>query len=1011
VKWPGAAFLVLGLTAVSLLLLPLLGGTARAAESSPAWALQMSPQPTTFDSAECRLTSCDHYTITATNVGAAATHGTVKVTVAIPAGLQIRPERTGGRESPQGLPVPCSVLGRTIECTFEEPLEPDERLRIQAMVVVEPGTAAGPLDPARAIVEGGGGGAIGTSAPTSVEMPSPFKITTFGLAALGADGKPDTQAGSHPYAVRSSAEFPARRGVSQEAIEFYPYGSEPQGNLRSALVYLPAGMVGDPGAASTCDVALIESGNTQLCPLASRVGDVTINVPEMGFVSTDDYRGEPNAISPLFEITPEKGYPAEFAFQVKAGIVTVYASVVHGGRQGGGYVLRVGSPNVPAVLGISPMAFELNFYGEPSVRDGGQTPRGAFLRDPTSCSGEPLLARMEARSWQNPAGWVDAETTVFPRVVGCESLQFRPTFSVAPELTDVDTPSGYRVELKVPQAANVSGILATSDLKDARVTLPEGLVISPSAANGLSACAAEGPNGINIGSSDIGPAGEDRSDPEATELGAGHPGGNRSSYDDGIYHTAAGHCPASSQIGSLEIKTPLLEEARTGYVYVTEPGCGGSKPPCTDVDATDGDLYGIYLEAAGSGVIVKLHGEVSADPRTGRLTATFTENPQLPFESFRLRFYGGPTAVLANPQICGSYRTTTDFTPWSTPQTPDATPPSAFAISSGAHGGTCAGSEGQMPNAPSFEAGTTNPLGGSYSPFVLKVSREDGTQRLHSLNVTLPEGLLARLSGTPYCPDSAIAAASAKSGMAEKANPSCPTSSAVGTVTVGAGPGSTPYYVTGQAYLSGPYKGAPLSLAIITSAVAGPFDLGTVVVRTALYVDPTTARVTARSDPFPTILEGAPLDIRSIALKLDKFEFTLNPTNCEEGSISGEATSTTGNASILKNRFQVAGCKSLDFKPNLKVQLKGATKRVGHPALKAVLTAKPGEANIARAQVNLPHGEFLDQGNLNKTCTRPVLLAGNCPKSTVYGKAKAWTPLLDKPLQGPVYLVGGYGYK
>jgi hypothetical protein len=219
--------------------------------------------------------------------------------------------------------------------------------------------------------------------------------------------------------------------------------------------------------------------------------------------------------------------------------------------------------------------------------------------------------------------------------------------------------------------------------------------------------------------------------------------------------------------------------------------------------------------------------------------------------------------------------------------------------------------------------------------------------------------------------------------------------------------------VGGTAYLAGPYKGAPLSLAIFTPATAGPFDLGTVVVRSALQVDPYSARITAVSDPIPHILDGIPLDVRQIVVRLDHAGWGLNPSSCEAMSFDGSEESVLGNPAALTNRFQVGECGRLGFKPKVSIQLKGSTRRIGHPALKAVVSypSKGAYANIARAQVNLPHGEFLDQGNLNKTCTKPVLTEGKCPASSVYGEARAFTPLLDKPLEGPVYLVGGFGFK
>jgi hypothetical protein len=308
------------------------------------------------------------------------------------------------------------------------------------------------------------------------------------------------------------------------------------------------------------------------------------------------------------------------------------------------------------------------------------------------------------------------------------------------------------------------------------------------------------------------------------------------------------------------------------------------------------------------------------------------------------------------------------------------------------------------------------PSAGAYTPFNLKLTRTDGTQLLNGIDTVLPPGLTGKLAGIPYCPEANLAVAAARSnpseGAIEQQSPSCPLASEVGTVNIGAGAGPTPVYVQGHAYLAGPYKGAPLSLAIVTPAVTGPFDLGVVVVRTALNVNLETAQIHAVSDSFPTILHGIPLDLRSVSLSLSRPSFTLNPTSCNKMTVLGLISSPSAPATQVQSPFQVGGCTALAFKPRLKLSLKGATKRTGHPALKAVLTYPPGSsANIAKAQVSLPHSEFLDQSNIGTVCTQPELKAQACPAKSIYGKAKAWTPLLDKPLEGPVYLGVGYGHK
>jgi hypothetical protein len=540
------------------------------------------------------------------------------------------------------------------------------------------------------------------------------------------------------------------------------------------------------------------------------------------------------------------------------------------------------------------------------------------------------------------------------------------------------SPSAFTAELTIPQEGLTEpSALAAPELKKAVVTLPKGVNVNPSSANGLAACT-EAQMGL------------------ATTEGAAP---NPIRFD-----KSEPTCPDASKLGTVEAKSPLLEETLGGTIYL---GAQEENPFHS--------LLALYLviDSPRNGILVKLPGEVKSDPTTGQLTATFDNNPQLPVEDLKLNFRGGgPHSPLATPAVCSTYTTHGELTPWSAPESgPPAQTTDSFPISSGPNGGACATSEGGLPFSPSFEAGTTSTQAGAYAPLVIKLDRRDGEQELTHLEFTLPPGLTGKLAGIPYCSDAAIATAGGKTGKAEQASPSCPAASELGTVDTSAGVGSEPIHVGGHVYLAGPYEGAPLSSVVITPAVAGPFDLGNVVVRAPLFVNPETAQITARSDEIPHILKGIPLQLRSVELKIIRQGFTLNPTSCDPMTVTSSLSGLNGASASPQSRFQVGNCRALSFKPNLKVQLKGATKRVGHPALKAVLTAKPGEANIGRAQVNLPHGEFLDQGNLNRACTKPVLLAGNCPKSTIYGKAKAWTPLLDKPLEGYVYLVGGYGYK
>jgi len=517
---------------------------------------------------------------------------------------------------------------------------------------------------------------------------------------------------------------------------------------------------------------------------------------------------------------------------------------------------------------------------------------------------------------------------------------------------------------------------ATAPAKDVTVTLPVGMSVNPAAANGLAACS-------------------------ESQIGflSGVPGVH--------FSEAPQSCPDASKVGRIEVSSPLLDHeikdgvggARTG-VYVAKP-----------FDNPFGSLLAIYLvvEDPITGIIAKLGGKVEPDPVTGQLKTTFEENPQLPIEDFSVHLYKGPEAVLKTPLACGTHTTATVMVPWSAPEGANANPSDSFVTSVAAGGsGPCPASEAEAPHKPSFTAGTVAPQAGAYSPFVFNLTRPDGTQRLGGIETTLPPGLTGKLAGVARCSEAQIALAKSREvpnkGAVEQQSPSCPSTSEVGTVTVAPGAGTTPYYVTGHVYLAGPYKGAPLSLAVITPGVAGPFDLGAVTVRVALRVDPETAQIHAVSDPIPRIIEGILLNVKSVALNLGRPSFTLNPTSCNPMQVALNAISTLGQSASLATPFQVGGCGALPYKPRFALRLKGGTKRGDHPKLIATVRAKPGEANTAQAQVKLPRSTFLDQAHIRTVCTRVQFAAEACPKGSIYGKATAITPLLDEPLSGNVYL-------
>ncbi len=800
-------------------------------------------------------------------------------------------------------------------------------------------------------------------APTGAQ--AAFGIKSFDATTLSEDGTVDLQAGSHPD------ELKLNWVMNQDESGSDPEKYEPEGTLREFVLDLPAGMVGNPLAVPRCSAADFE-GVSPHCSGDAQVGVALLHI-----------NGIEGSLVPIFNLTPPLGVPAMIGFSIANNNSFNEASL-----RPEDYGVRVSDITVPnkeiqtveakiwGLPALGAKAGEGHFDERFCANIAGcasEAPLLPFLSLPSAC-GEPLRTTLSVSSVEEPDAFESktalSESEGIPTGLdGCNAEEFKPTISAQPTTNLADSPSGLNVTIHQPQDEAPEG-LSTADLKDATVTLPAGMSLNPSAANGLGACS-QAQIGYAPSAGKIRFSGEPQS------------------------------CPNAAKVGSLEAKSPLVDHKLAGAIYLAQP----FQNPFSS-------LLAIYLavEDEQTGTIVKLAGKVTPDPTTGQLSARFTENPQLPIEDIETHFFGGARGTLKTPLACGRYTTTTTLTPWSTPEGADASPTDSFQTSVAAGGsGTCPKTEAAAPNTPSFTAGTIAPQAGAYSPFVLKLSRPDGSQPLSRIDTTLPPGLTGKLAGLSECSEAQIAQAQSRAnpgqGATEQQSPSCPLTSEVGTNTAAAGAGPTPFYINAPVYLAGPYKGAPLSLVTITPALAGPFDLGTVVVRVALYVDPETAQIHAVSDPIPTILQGIPLDLRSIAFRLDQPDFTLNPTSCDPLAINGAAISSLGQSAALSSPFQVGGCSSLKFKPNLKISLKGGTKRNKNPALKAVLTYPKGHyANIASAQVTLPHSEFLDQSHIGTICTRVQFAANSCPKASIYGYAKATTPLLDKPLQGPVYL-------
>lgn len=952
------------------------------ASSGPAWSSPgLFSEPTNLNPAGSDYASLDGYFFTFDNIGGAPTAGPITITDTLPPGLSaISATVSSGSAKADSSKGSCTIGSPTAEdvtCTVTASVGIGES--VAGHIGVDPGgLVTGTVVDNHLTINGGG--AASASAATSTQISSDDSTFDFlpGLNGLSSnladgDGQASSQAGSHPaqFAFRftvplDNAEAPGPDASTTTTVS--------DGGVRDLRTYLPAGLIVSPLATPRCNEVELES---ETCPASAAIGQANLNSSIVGGYGSD--------ITSLYNVIPPPGAASNFSWNAVG--VGIFPHIL-GGLKPGSYSLAASTQAVLALPTHPAQGIRVKLWGDPSspgfdrwrgiCNAGNKGPSDTcpappsstpLLTLPTSCQASPHI-ESEMDSWGHPGDFLqrsapltDAAGNPTP-VIGCEALTYdsagpsAPTLSARPTTNVADSPSGLSADLHIPQSDDLD-TLATPHLKKAVVTLPAGLVLNPSSANGLGSCS----------SAQIG------IDPNT-----------------GVANGDPVTCPAASRIGTVKVDTPLLDHPAPGSVYIAAP-----------YDNPFDSLLAIYVTVDDpiSGTLIKLAGHVQADPNTGQLTTTFDDNPQLPFSDFKLEFKSGPHGVLRTPPTCGPYSTISELIPWS--GTTPASPHDDYSIEQGP-GGTCAGSPDQQPNSPSFDAGTVSPVAGTYSPLVMHLSRNDGDQQFASLTLTTPPGLLGKLAGTTSCSDADLAAASSRSGAAEKASPSCPDSAKLGTVTVGAGAGPSPYYTEGAAYLAGPYKGAPLSIAIITPAVAGPYDLGTVVVRSAVNLDPATAQITATSDPIPQILQGIPLDVRSVVLHLNRPDFTLNGTSCDPSTIDGSLLSSLGQLAPLSERFQLAECANLPFKPKLTLTLKGKTKRTAHPSLIANLSAKPGEANIARTQVKLPGAAFIDQDHIGTVCTRVQFAAKSCPSRSVYGTVTATTPLLDYPLTGNVYL-------
>jgi uncharacterized repeat protein (TIGR01451 family) len=930
----GRTFLPGALAAVLCLLW--VGLAPAAAAPAPVWNVTQSSQPTNL-----RPGGPGSYRIQLENLGAVAVLDPVTVTDSLPPGVTATSAGDGYYWDCPGAAGSSVVVCNLIVPNLFPP-QVDPHTSVPALVI-QGETDDGVASTGENTVSVSGGGASDDSST---------QITTFsdqpaGFGFAGVSGWAQTRAGS---AAKQAGGHPdVTTDIDLNTITTPVGGVGPSGDLKDIRVELPKGLIGDPTAVPTCDpTALADVFAGPQCAPETQVGTADISLSfgifELTVLSP----------TPVYNVEAPVGSPGRFAFNVN-GVVVNLDPVI---RTGGDYGITANVSRVSQSLAIA--GTKLTLWGVPAdpIHDvlrynpqtlgNGVASAGVpkpFMTAPTECAGKPLMTRISGSSWQGgtASGSFDRDFDGNPIVTeGCADVPFEPGFVVRTESqAKRGAPAGIGVDLTVPQSDNPDG-LASANLKTAKVTLPEGMVVNASSAQGLQACS---PQQIDLN-------------------GASRP-----------------TCPNASKIGSIDIVTPLLDDPLTGGIYLA-----------SQKDNPFGTTLALYLVAEGSGVTLKLPGRIDADARTGRITTTFDDNPQLPFEKLSLHFKTGPRAPLSLPTTCGPATTTAVLSPWS--GTAPVTINSSFEVSADGNGAPCPA----LGFSPGFTAGTVNATGGADSPFAAVFSRTDDDQQFGGVTVEMPKGLLGRIAGVDLCGDTQAAAGT------------CGEGSKIGNVTSAVGAGSNPFSLPGQVFITGPYKGAPFGLSIVVPAVAGPFNLGTVVVRAAIFVDRNTTQLKIVSDSLPMILEGIPLQIRLIEVDVDRPGFTFNPTNCNATSVEGAITPADGGGpAAVSSRFQVGNCKALDLKPKLALALtgKGQTTDNKHPALRATLTQPSGQANLKKVAVTLPLSLALDPDNANGLCEPAAAAADRCPASSIIGRASALTPVLHDPLTGPVYFVRG----
>lgn len=828
-------------------------------------------------------------------------------------------------------------------------------------------------------------GAQPNSAPGTAGFGFKPSVEGFQVTPVAEGGGPDTAAGAHPY------ELDTKFALNLAPPNASQPGSYTEGDIRDLKLELPPGLIGNPDAVPKCrstefttprESPFETSASGESCPAQTQIGVATIHTSAAG--------GKTRSFG-IFNLAPPPGVPAAFGIAPYGVPLLFYGQADT--NAAGEYTLTLEAHNIHQQLDL--YSLDLTIWGVPwGVSHDGQRGNclnevepgfpwakcsaGAlqnavvpFLSLPTYC-GTPLAFTVTADSWQDPTPVIRAYDG--PALEACETVPFDP--QAVGQITNprASSPSGFEFVLTNNNEGLLGPLLrAPSQAKSAVVSLPEGVTINPSLGAGLGVCT---------------PA-QFAAETATSPQGAG--------------------CPNDSKIGELTVQSPLFEERIGGE-------SGGAVYLAASRQNPFGTLLAVYLiaRAPARGVFVKLAGKLVPDPQSGRLTVTFEDLPQIPYTNLEVHFREGQRAPLVSPPGCGTFFTDSTLTPW-LGQLGDFHRKSYSTIEQGIGGGPCPA--GEAPFKPEAKGGTLNRVAGAYSPFYLHLTRTDAQKEITTYSTALPPGLLGKIAGIPYCPQADIEAARHNGGEAELEHPSCPPGSQIGRTSAGYGVGPALTYALGKLYLAGPYHGAPLSIVAVDPALVGPFDLGVVVVRSAIRINPFTAQVSidsSGSDPIPHIIEGVPLHLRDIRIYLDRPQFMLNPTSCEPFGLTSIMTGSAApftnpvqTSATVVNRFQAAECDALGFRPNLSLRLLGGTHVNAFPKLRAELRERPGDANIKDAAVALPHAEFLAQEHIVTICTRRQFAADACPPGSVYGHARAFSPLLSEPLEGPVLLRSG----